>query len=490
MPRPALVRADRIAAGAAMALGAVFVLAYLYVALSRITYPYELEWMEGGMLDHVRRVLAGQPIYAKPTIAFVSFLYPPLYYWAGAAASALFGPGFLPLRGLSFLSSLGALALLYEIVRRESGSRAAGVVAACVFVATYDRVGGWFDLARLDSFYMLVLLATVYALRFLPGAPGAVVAGLGLTAAFFTKQSALVIGCGLVGAAAVQGWRRAVWFGMTAWLAVVAGILSLQKMTDGWFGYYCFVVPRHHPRIPGAITAFWFSDLLPALPVATMLALAYVATRVRAPGSAGKWFFPAVAAGMIASSWSVRNMFGAEVNNLLPAFVGVSILTGLAFAAVRATSAEKPVWGLAASAAVIAQLCCLLYNPATHLPSAADRAAGDRVVARLAAIDGEIFIPHHGYLAERAGKHSCAHTLAMDNLFLDDEGPARRDLEAELVGALAERRFAAVVLESDGRYSEAVLPSYEPRERLFIDPNVFWPVTGGRLRPEALCFPR
>src|SRR6267143_1685706 len=92
-----------------------YILAYLFVALARMGYPFELEWMEGGMVDHVRRVLLGLPIYAKPSIEFVSFLYPPLYYEAAAVFSKVLGPGFLPLRLLSFLSSVGVFVLIFRI---------------------------------------------------------------------------------------------------------------------------------------------------------------------------------------------------------------------------------------------------------------------------------------------------------------------------------------------------------------------------------------
>ena len=109
---------------------------------------------------------------------------------------------------------------------------------------------------------------------------------------------------------------------------------------------------------------------------------------------------------------------------------------------------------------------------------------------RLKTIPGEIFIPHHGYLGLLAGKPDHAHTLAIDNVFLDDDGPARHDLEAEFLQALAEKRFAAVLLESDGRYGPNILDSYAIRDALFARNDVFWPVTGGRLRPELLCLPK
>ena len=42
--------------------GGLFLLIFLGTALSRLGYPYELEWMEGGAVDHVRRVIAGQHV--------------------------------------------------------------------------------------------------------------------------------------------------------------------------------------------------------------------------------------------------------------------------------------------------------------------------------------------------------------------------------------------------------------------------------------------
>jgi len=494
--RPTLLARARKAASVALIGGsAAFVLAYLAVALSRMGYPFELEWMEGGMLDHVRRVMDGLPIYPKPSIEFVSFLYPPLYYDVAACVSRVVGPGFTSLRLVSFLSSLGVFTLLFAIVRRETGRVFPGILAVGLFAATYDRVGGWFDLARLDSFYLLLLLSGVYALRFASMARGAIAAGVLIGAAFLTKQSALVIALPLVVAASLADVRRGAWFTGAAGLAMGGGAWLADFSSGGWFHYYCVYLPSRHPRLDGGWSSFWTVDLLPALPLATMLAAGYAATRVPANGGRRRFFFPLAAAGMIGSSWSVRNMVGAEVNNLLPAFAAVALLAALAVDEVARREAASPamIWrstALAVQLALIAQLALLAYDPRRHLPHPADRAAGERLVGRLAAIEGEIFVPHHGYLAHLAGKNGYAHTLAMDNVFLDDDGPARQDLQAGLVEALAARRFAAVVLESDGRYAPLILSAYEARERLFDDPNVFWPVTGGRLRPEALCLPK
>jgi 4-amino-4-deoxy-L-arabinose transferase-like glycosyltransferase len=287
-------------------------------------YPFELEWMEGGMVDHVRRVLSGLPVYAKPSIEFVSFLYPPLYYEAAAIAARVCGLGFTPLRLVSLLSSLGAFVMLFRIVHRETGAAFPGVVAAGLFAATYDRVGGWFDLARLDSFYLLLLLAGVYTLRFAATAAGAIVAGLLMGAAFLTKQSALVIAVPLLVGAALAHGRRAAWFAGASGLVIGGGTVLLDRLTGGWFHYYCFYLPARHPRLDGGWSSFWTTDLLPALPIGMLLAAYYAATRARPGGGHARYFLPLAALGMIGSSWSVRTMFGAELNNLLPAFAAVA----------------------------------------------------------------------------------------------------------------------------------------------------------------------
>ncbi len=45
-----------------------YVFVYLRIAFLRLNYPYDVEWMESGPLEHVARVLHGQPLYVSPTI--------------------------------------------------------------------------------------------------------------------------------------------------------------------------------------------------------------------------------------------------------------------------------------------------------------------------------------------------------------------------------------------------------------------------------------
>src|SRR4051812_20210468 len=104
-----------------LALGSLGYLGlYLFIAARRVSYPYALEWMEGGTLQHVLRVLEGKRLYVEPTLAFTPFIYTPLYYWVCAPVVRIFGTGLPALRAVSVAASLSLLALLFATVRTRT----------------------------------------------------------------------------------------------------------------------------------------------------------------------------------------------------------------------------------------------------------------------------------------------------------------------------------------------------------------------------------
>ena len=62
----------------------LYPLAYLVIALTRLSYPFELEWMEGGSVVHVQRILDGQALYVTPSLTFVPFIYSPFYFYVSS----------------------------------------------------------------------------------------------------------------------------------------------------------------------------------------------------------------------------------------------------------------------------------------------------------------------------------------------------------------------------------------------------------------------
>ena len=176
----------------------LYLLVYVVIACLRLRYPFELEWMEGGSVDHVRRILDGKGLYVEPGIDFVPYIYTPLYFYVSAALARVIGIGFLPLRIVSFVSSLGCLLLIAGWVRRETDSRLFGLLAAGLFAATFRAGGAWLDIARVDSLCLLLFLAGACLLRFAASPGGTGAAGLLLALSFLTKQTALVMAAPLV----------------------------------------------------------------------------------------------------------------------------------------------------------------------------------------------------------------------------------------------------------------------------------------------------
>src|SRR5262245_23645131 len=108
---------------------------FVRLSLARVRYPYELEWMEGGIVPPIQVVRAGGPLYREPSLDFTPFIYAPAYYYVCALTSLVTGVGYFAPRLVSLLSILGCFALIGYWVRRETGSFVAGVAAAGLFSA-------------------------------------------------------------------------------------------------------------------------------------------------------------------------------------------------------------------------------------------------------------------------------------------------------------------------------------------------------------------
>ena len=258
----AAVRAgDGAAAGARLAaalLGLAVIGFYLAVALSRLTYPFTIEWLESNSLVEVHRILAGQQLYPAPSVGYVPDGYPPLYFAVSAAVAGVLGPSYLPLRLVSLVSSLACFALLGRLVQRETGSATAGIAAAGMLAATYFATGTWFDVGRVDSLFLALGVAALYAARWMCRTRGAVGCGVLLAAAFLTKQNGLAEGVVVLAALAAGPRRRLAVPAALTYGALLAGsTLLLGLSSHGWYLYYVFEQMSEQSLKAAAIGQFW-----------------------------------------------------------------------------------------------------------------------------------------------------------------------------------------------------------------------------------------
>ena len=476
-----------------LAAAGSFIALYVGLAVMRMSYPFELEWMEGGSLGQVSWILAGHKLYGRPSLEFTPWVYPPLYFYVSAALSSILAGGFFPLRLVSFVCSLGSIALVFAMVRRETGGFRPAMLSAGLFAATYQLGGTWFDLARSDSLFLVLLLGAVYVLGQDSSARSAVIAGTLLSLSFFSKQTALVVAVPLVLYCAATDRRRALWFVATCVLLIGGGTILLDRWQEGWFSYYVFTLPgRLSSRvIPERVVYFWTRDVVLPLAVASALALCYI-LRIAAEPSRRGWFYAAVAAGMCAGAWIPRMQSGGYVNTLIPAYAVVSVLFGLGLEDVRRTVLRADSPPRRQLVAVLELLCviqfvALIYNPLAALPKPGDLEAGRRIVRQLGRIRGDVLVFSQSYLASMAGKPATAHAAAILDVLGWGGEREKTALEAELRAAVLGGRFNALVLDdrNDGLFS-TLLDRYEAAGPVLDDPRSFWPVTGYRVRPERL----
>ena len=447
-------------------LCALVLASMMYALARRAAYPYDLEWMEGGMLCHALRIARGQPLYGPPSVDFIPFLYTPFYPWLLAKLGGVSGIGYLLGRAVSLVSLAGALLLSYVYGRRAGGSRAMALVAPAMMAAAFVPTGAWYDLARPDTLFLFLVTAGLLCGFWGRRRPVAlVVSALLLVLAFFTKQTAspFMVGLGLV--LLIVSWRAALLWGVTLALVGLPALYLANRSTDGWFWTYVFALHQGHDFYP--LRAFVGSPLRlvlllgpalllvpwalwrrrsPELIFATALGAVGIATACLGFGT--QWaftnafipgvFFPAIAIATAAGRLT-RELEAARPPRLRPWVVLLlvigSLVTSTGVALPWATRRFPKSIGLPADEPTAFAL-------EAFLPTAKDREAGDALVRKLAATPGEVLVPYHPFYAQLAGKRSYLHRMGVMDVERAGLGVPRG-----LAEAIAERRFSLVVMD-------------------------------------------
>ena len=476
--------------------GVIAILVYLATALTRLRYPYELEWMEGAMVDHVARILRGDRIYVRPSLEFTPFIYPPLYYYVSAGLARFTGLGFFPLRLVSLGASLGSFTAIGAMVRHETRSTCAALAAAGMFAASYPLSGGWFDIARVDSLALCLLLSAMLVARRWPSATGAAACATLVALAFHTKQLSLLMTLPLAIAFARHARRSVVAFlGIVALLVVVPSVL-LDYAHGGWYRYYVFAVVGGHDFAHEMHSIFWRIELLRTCGLACAVTLLFLLTPSRSKHGEARVFFGLCIAGLVGIAWWSRVHSGGWLNVLVPAHAALALGLGLGVHAARhARVASLPYrFGSAVAAIATLQILALAYDPRDFIPTREDKLAGDRFLTMLRATPGEVLLTHRGYLPSLAGKPTFAHHMAVVDVMRSsaDLAGAKAGLARAFDDALRAKRFSRVILDNrDPWCMGAIERNYEPqRASLFEGQDVYWARTGAHIRPEWMWTPR
>jgi 4-amino-4-deoxy-L-arabinose transferase-like glycosyltransferase len=480
---------------AAVAVGLGYMLLYVGLACLRVPYRYDLEWLESGMAHEVQRLLHGLPIYTAPTIEYTPFLYPPLFFYLSLPFAALLGPSFTALRVVSTLASLGVFALLYATARRETGDRGAGLLAAGLYAATFRLGGAWFDLARVDSLVLMFMLGAFHVARFQRSARDAVLLGLFVSAAFLTKQSSAVVIGPIVAHGVVSNGRRGLLTLATAALLLGPLTWALSAMSDGWYWYYLFEITTVSGINEPVWVGFWTNDVIGRTAIAFVLTLLALGAEI-GRGEPRRWsLYASVTVGVLVMCWASRLHVGGYDNVLMPVYAWLSLMAAIGSVRIgewaRARRHEHD-FGTEAMVQllVLVQFALLAYDPRAQLPTAADKAAGDRILELISRTDGPVFMPFHSYLPALAGKEVYANRSGIKGILDDESHPQRAKLSKSLNEALTSRYFSLVIVDNNTVFDKELQEHYTRIPFVYEDNDTFIPVTGVRTRPMRFCVPK
>jgi len=478
-------RRDRWLIAIALSLAVAAAATYPITAAARLAHPYELEWLESEMLQHVVRVLDGESLHTQPTAEFAPTIYPPTYAWVSALFARLVGPRFLALRLVSVLSTLAMVVVAATVARKVGGDVRGGVIAAALVLAAHVPTGTMLDLGRIDALWVFLLLAATAVVADRETIARAVTGGLLLGAATATKQPAALFALVLALVLARRSLRAGITLAATWGLVTAAFYGGLHLATDGWSTIYLVLIPLRVPHLPAAFVHFVRDDLLRNFGPSIGLCLLWpLVRRADRPGGSIPLCWWAGLACAIAATTSMRTLQGGGLNTLVPLVVFGAVVTGAI--AGRWLAHGPPMARTMVLLAVAIQFGMLLYDPRNLMPTPDDRRRAERFVAELQAIPGPVWVPSHTAFAVQAGKGFLVHRDPLLDLLYSGWDAFPEDLLEQLRAG----RFAAVV--TDGAFAEQrleqALDAGYVQAREIIDPPR--PLAGYRTTPRWLYVPR
>jgi len=483
----ALTTADGLQQVLLPAAACAYIVAFAGTGLLRAIYPYPVDGLEPGALQEVRRILDGQPLYVAPQLEYVPFIYGPLAFYLAAPVAAISGSPLAGLRLVSLLASLGSIALLVLLVRRETGRLAIGLLSGGLLAACAPLVDLAMDVGRVDApalFWLLAAIAVARGAIFSSTATwrhGAL-AGLLVGLAVLTKQSAAPVGVVLLVLVGLLRPHQLAPFAVALGGSVALAVGLLVAQSGDWPLFYLWELPRRHVIDPQLLPRFW-SDVLDRFTLPIVIGPFYLFGRVLAGDQRRAVFYGCVVLGLVGSAWAADATIGGGRNVELDAYTAFALLFGLGLHEVldRLASAAVSVRQVRAYVLAVAlvQFGILLYNPRLVVPYRSDAWDGDRLRETLAARPGPIFAgSYQGYVGPDATAPDLGAVQELEGNFAGSSTRISDAWDQQFAQALIARRFGAVIVDPDNPASSVPILAtdygYWDAGPLFPPGDIYW----------------
>ena len=474
----------------------VFTGMYFATALPRISYPYDLDFLEDSVLMESLRVADGQSVYIPPNAGFNPHVYMPLFFWLGGMLFKFGGPSLKLLRSLSLAATLTTAIVIYRIAKHESGLGWVAVSCAGLFLAGYRISGFWYELARVDSLFVTLMLCGLALAIYADGSNRQLILSafvLALTA--FTKQTGFVVGAGLALYLFISiGWR-ALWFAIPFGGLIAVPLLTLNLLTHGWFFYHIFRIGTADPIEMRRLVHYLTDKIFGVMAGLSVMAVFAVWLGMRKSGFR-LWFeqpwFTGIGLAVLVSGLG-RIRVGGNSNNLMP----VNALLCLAPALLARNGSgssftsffwrRRRDWLLAVL--ILVQFVLGAYVPSHYIPTSHMRQSGDRLIQRIASIHGPVLVMMHPYYALLAGKEPSTQIATL--WYVRDRGAL--PLPGDFVNRIQSQYYSAIIsdessFETEPRLYKLITAYYFPGEILNTSESP--PTTAGVVvRPKVIYLP-
>ena len=420
----------------------------------RMPYQYELDWIEGGLVDHVYRMVNGLPLYCEPTVEYVPFVYTPLFFYLSTIVAFFTGVGFLPLRLVSFACSILSMLLLYSMVHRETRSRFASLLTIGIYCSCFAITGALYDTGRVDSLVLFLILMVFYLYRYSKGLFFNILIGFTIVAAFLTKQYGITIFIPLIIYSIIVNWKR----GLTILVSTIVFLVGITYVQDifyhGWYSYWTLILPFFVFNTTyefSRLLFYWTQDIMGVLPISLLMMICYfIFTNYKKENN--QVFYLIIALSLILGSMPNRLILYGVLNAVTPTYVALALMTGLSISKIyglinniEKVDVRNRITIFILSGLII-QFAMCLYSPRVYIPTQNDILDRNAIVTMTRNANGDVFNPCRGYYNSLAEKNTSAHLGALIDIIQIVNDPVGEKLRNEFIEKIQKQEYSMMVL--------------------------------------------
>jgi hypothetical protein len=216
-----------------------YLLFYFINAYIAITYPYDIDYGEGLLLNQAKLISQGINIYKDiSNYPYILAMYTPVYSFISAFFITLFGISFSIGRVISIGSAILIGLLIYKIIKEKTNRQIAFISSLIFFASPY--IYTWTSLFRVDTLGLLFSLTGIYIVHKHEHDKKLYVAVLFFVLSIYTKQSFIGAPIAAVCYLFLRDKKLGTKFAGLFGVSVLTPFLITNYLTDG--GFYLHTV--------------------------------------------------------------------------------------------------------------------------------------------------------------------------------------------------------------------------------------------------------